>query len=92
MVQDNGSMVIGKTNPLISWISTNFYVTSSTVKSHLKPALAGTKDNICPNMPELMKAVANFSREDFDRPINPAQFGITTLYFRYFILNGIDWQ
>ncbi len=35
-----------------------------------------------------MKAVAKFSREDFDRPINFAQFGITTVYFRYFIF---DW-
>ena len=62
---------------------------SSTAKSHLKPARSGAKgkDKICPNMPELMKAVANFDHEDFYRPTNLAQFGTTTLYYRYFNLN-----
>ena len=66
------------------------YVTSSTAKSHLKPARPGAKAKVkpCPNMPGLMKAVANFSHEDFYRPIDLAQYGTITLYYRYFNFNG----
>lgn len=59
-------------------------VRNSRAKSHHNPTYRGVLLNECEATPALFKTVKNYTREDFYRPVNLAQFGVIELFFRYF--------